>query len=204
MARWKKSSKNKSEIFCSTGETVIGYENYLRTNHWRLRRQRIANHHNHLCQGCGIRVDKGFHIHHLTYRNIGNELDSDLAFLCEKCHNDLHAKRIKIDFKKQAEARQAQVAETSDEIKQRTKEYYERMAKYDKPEKQTQESDAKQQGRLIASKRNQIKQKIQKANLDQLIKIEKFIAELLNQSKNQPYINSKPSSSGVKATRTQK
>ena len=200
MARRKKSSKNKGEIFCSTGETVVGYENYLRTNHWRLRRQRIANYHNHLCQGCGIRVEKGFHIHHLTYRNIGNELDSDLAFLCEKCHNDLHAKRIKIDFKKQADAKQTEVATTSDEIKQRTKEYYERMAKYDKPEKQPTVSTAKQQGQLIVAKRNQIKQKLLKANLDQLLEVERFIENLLHQ----PSINSKAASSPSKPIRTAK
>lgn len=80
-------------ITCSTGEVVKGYNNYLRTKHWQLLRIRIAELHNYTCLRCDGIFKQGFHIHHITYKRLGNELDRDLGFYCSSCHKILHGKR---------------------------------------------------------------------------------------------------------------
>jgi hypothetical protein len=54
----------------------------------------IAYKRNNRCQICYNLIEKGYHIHHLTYENIGNEKDEDLLFLCEKCHDEIHNGKI--------------------------------------------------------------------------------------------------------------
>lgn len=66
------------------------YEQYLKSPQWQEKRQHIAQLRNHTCQKCKKVVKVGFHIHHKTYKHLGNELDNELMFLCENCHNKLH------------------------------------------------------------------------------------------------------------------
>jgi len=40
------------------------------------------------CQLCGFRYQ--LDVHHLSYKNLGNEKDEDLLVVCRRCHNDLH------------------------------------------------------------------------------------------------------------------
>lgn len=93
--------KTKTIICRDTEEVVTGvtkkdcYEKYLNTKHWRNLRLNIAYKHNNRCQMCSKLVKRGYHIHHLTYENIGNEKASDLMFLCESCHNKIHNGKIK-------------------------------------------------------------------------------------------------------------
>lgn len=66
------------------------YEDYLKTKEWQEKRKHIAELHKYACQMCGKVVLKGFHIHHKTYAHFKHELDSELMFLCEDCHTNIH------------------------------------------------------------------------------------------------------------------
>lgn len=84
--------KNK-QITCSTGEVVKGYNNYLKTNHWKALRIEVAEEHNYTCLRCYSVFRTGFHIHHNTYKRLGKEKLTDLGFYCQKCHAVIHNDR---------------------------------------------------------------------------------------------------------------
>lgn len=66
------------------------YEKHLKTDKWENTRQLKAKEQNFICERCGVEVLKGFHIHHKTYKHLGNERLDELMFLCEDCHKSLH------------------------------------------------------------------------------------------------------------------
>lgn len=68
----------------------INYEEYLKSPRWRTKRLLKAKQAHYTCEVCGKVIKKGFHIHHLTYKHLGNEPLEDLAFLCEDCHTNIH------------------------------------------------------------------------------------------------------------------
>jgi 5-methylcytosine-specific restriction endonuclease McrA len=92
----------------STGEIVASYEEFLKSDHWvnkknqyfksifsksqikrnnfKFKRLNIGN-----CQVCN-KKDYALQIHHLTYKNFGNENLEDLRHLCKKCHKLQHEK----------------------------------------------------------------------------------------------------------------
>lgn len=79
----------QKKIHCAdTGEDCIGYNEYLKSNHWaRLRSEYIPK--DMKCSMCHKRVSS-LQLHHLTYVNIGNEQADDLLPLCEQCHKLIH------------------------------------------------------------------------------------------------------------------
>jgi hypothetical protein len=86
-------------IICNDTKEIFNtkkkeYDKYLNSNHWKKLRLRIAQERNYRCEVCDKMIRKRYHIHHLTYDNIGNEKDEDLMFLCEKCHNEIHKGKI--------------------------------------------------------------------------------------------------------------
>lgn len=64
------------------------YRNYLNSNKWLKKRDRILKLHNRRCQSCSS--DKNLIIHHGTYDRIFHEYDSDLFVLCNRCHTEYH------------------------------------------------------------------------------------------------------------------
>jgi 5-methylcytosine-specific restriction endonuclease McrA len=88
------------------------YATYIQSDAWKAQRQRALQRtaqRDRLrwphCEGClrrgsgfknpaedRFRVEgsNGLHIHHLHYRNLGNEQPEDLVVLCTKCHNLVH------------------------------------------------------------------------------------------------------------------
>lgn len=62
---------------------------YLKSDEWKTRRAKklaLANARCALCKGVSFQND----IHHLTYRNIGDEKMSELKVLCRICHQAAH------------------------------------------------------------------------------------------------------------------
>jgi 5-methylcytosine-specific restriction endonuclease McrA len=61
------------------------YEEYIKSPEWtaksRKLRQEITR-----CQLCN-RNSLQLHVHHNTYKRLGNEAQRDLIVLCEECHN---------------------------------------------------------------------------------------------------------------------
>ncbi len=60
------------------------YLAYIHSEAWRTRRQRALQRAGFRCQVCGERTR--LQVHHVTYANLGNELDNDLTVLCWWCH----------------------------------------------------------------------------------------------------------------------
>ena len=74
-----------------TGESCVGYDNYLNTEHWQLIRSRMITD-TSVCSICG-KPRRPLQIHHLTYDRVGNELDSDLRLVCAGCHKWIHSSK---------------------------------------------------------------------------------------------------------------
>lgn len=70
--------------------TQAEYTEYLQSSQWQTKRKQKAEEQNYTCQICHKRIDKGFHIHHKTYRRFKKERLTDLMFLCEDCHEQVH------------------------------------------------------------------------------------------------------------------
>jgi hypothetical protein len=73
----------------------IPYSEYGQTRWWRFRRESYADG-RHKCLCCGVFRQHGplelpkFHVHHLTYAELGQEPDEHLAYVCSPCHNLIH------------------------------------------------------------------------------------------------------------------
>lgn len=74
------------------------YPEYLKSDHWRRIRGAMLIAHSARCQG---KKCEGFdsywmgsedylHVHHVSYRNRGNERFEDLRLICKDCHKDAH------------------------------------------------------------------------------------------------------------------
>jgi 5-methylcytosine-specific restriction endonuclease McrA len=64
------------------------YHEYLRSEAWRRKRERVLARDDRVCTRCGS--EHNLHVHHLSYRFIGRERLSDLVTLCEVCHRREH------------------------------------------------------------------------------------------------------------------
>lgn len=61
------------------------YQKYLKSEHWSKKKKELFFENRYRCLGCGSRMK--LEVHHLTYKNIGNESLQDLVYLCRYCHN---------------------------------------------------------------------------------------------------------------------
>lgn len=68
------------------------YRSYLETPHWKSVRRRTLARNGGVCNVCGSSED--LNIHHLTYKRIGREKDSDLQVLCRGFHCNEHEGEI--------------------------------------------------------------------------------------------------------------
>lgn len=65
------------------------YNEYLNSDVWKARKNKILDRAGGLCEGCLSR--KAEHVHHLTYRNIYHEFAFQLVALCAHCHARYHS-----------------------------------------------------------------------------------------------------------------
>ena len=64
------------------------YQEYLSSYEWRIIRKKVLDIDNHKCVPCSKKSN--LHIHHITYKNVGNEDTNDLLTLCSSCHKFIH------------------------------------------------------------------------------------------------------------------
>ena len=79
-----------SAPYCSSickSVALEAYGEYLRSPQWQARRQLRLQLDKSTCQDCGLPATD---VHHLTYRNVGNESPADLVSLCHDCHLRRH------------------------------------------------------------------------------------------------------------------
>ncbi len=65
------------------------YHQYLLSEEWDQKRQATLDRDDWKCTRCGAKYPGAFlEVHHLTYARIYKEHLSDLATLCEDCHDE--------------------------------------------------------------------------------------------------------------------
>jgi 5-methylcytosine-specific restriction endonuclease McrA len=71
------------------------YDAYMRSEQWqqkRAERLKIAGYCCEMCNRPEANTKNGLQIHHITYKNLGNEdVFTDLIALCPSCHRKIHA-----------------------------------------------------------------------------------------------------------------
>lgn len=66
----------------------IPYDEYLRTEHWRVTRMEALDRADHRCQLC--HSTERLEVHHASYERLWHERPGDLIALCRKCHATFH------------------------------------------------------------------------------------------------------------------
>lgn len=82
----EKREQRKNEFFRE-------YSEYLNSNKWRLKREKVLERDKYLCQACLTR--KATQVHHISYEFIYNEPLFDLISVCTECHDKIHNLRDK-------------------------------------------------------------------------------------------------------------
>ena len=80
-------STNTSEIKYEKRK-FIDYKEYLNSFHWNKIKTQFRKKYKH-CAICFSK--KALNVHHLTYKNFGNENPEDLILLCNVCHKKTHS-----------------------------------------------------------------------------------------------------------------
>jgi hypothetical protein len=80
--------RHRSSLREELARTMPSYRSYLQSNSWRIKRRRILDLAGNRCEKCG--ANEKLQVHHLTYKRLGAELDTDLVALCPGCHYKAH------------------------------------------------------------------------------------------------------------------
>lgn len=67
------------------------YTQYLLSDAWQLKRLQVFERDGWVCVFCHERAS---HVHHKTYKNLGNEPLNDLETVCRSCHQEIHGKSL--------------------------------------------------------------------------------------------------------------
>lgn len=70
------------------------YAQYLLSQEWRDKRQRVMRRAGGICEGCG--TSKATQVHHLTYDHVFGELLFELVAICDDCHERAHGRNIDV------------------------------------------------------------------------------------------------------------
>ena len=79
--------------FDNSTEWWAWYSDYLKTPQWQRRAERCKQRAGYKCERCGA-AGVTLHAHHLSYKRVGKERESDLLAVCVDCHADIHQKQI--------------------------------------------------------------------------------------------------------------
>lgn len=66
----------------------VQYEEYIQSPEWRERAEKIRAEYDNKCYICGS--SNNLHIHHISYKRLGSEIDRDVVCLCRDCHMKVH------------------------------------------------------------------------------------------------------------------
>lgn len=76
------------KVFKKVKKSKPKYSVYILSKEWRNRCKSFYAKYGKVCAACG--ETRNIHLHHMTYRHLGNELDEELAPLCRQCHHEYH------------------------------------------------------------------------------------------------------------------
>ena len=72
-------------------KTKLQYKDYINSPEWRRKREQYwQSKLSSNCYCCDTPRHKGMHLHHRTYKNLGNERLMDLVPVCQACHSEIH------------------------------------------------------------------------------------------------------------------
>lgn len=83
-------NKIKGKSIYRKGEGKYIYPKYIKSPEWLARRIEFYSKFGRNCAACGTRNNT--QIHHMSYKHLGKELDSELMVLCMSHHQDYHAR----------------------------------------------------------------------------------------------------------------
>lgn len=67
------------------------YKTYINSEAWKKKRlEWFAAGYEKKCYCCSKPYEKGFHLHHRSYKRFGNEYLMDLTLVCQPCHTFIH------------------------------------------------------------------------------------------------------------------
>ena len=71
------------------------YKEYLKSLRWQGLRSKRLKLDEYTCQDCSKELTTtNAHVHHLTYKRLGDERMSDLVTLCRSCHELRHGRKF--------------------------------------------------------------------------------------------------------------
>lgn len=86
---WRKIKRRaKSGRPQGKGKRWTNYREYLRSDKWRRKREKVMERARGRCEVC--RINRATQVHHKTYERVYREPMSDLVAICESCHLDEH------------------------------------------------------------------------------------------------------------------
>lgn len=90
----KRRSERHAEIVAQQRESQslewwASYQEYLKSDTWKSKRERVLERDAHTCQACCSR--KATQVHHLTYQHVFKEPLFELVSVCEVCHKAITA-----------------------------------------------------------------------------------------------------------------
>ena len=74
----------------------MSYNNYLKSNYWKKRREEFKIKTWGRCFICHSR--KKLNVHHKRYNSLGKEKHTDLRLLCEECQHKIHKYKLERMF----------------------------------------------------------------------------------------------------------
>lgn len=94
--QWRSDSKRELEAMVRRGEQEasewrVAYEEHLRSPKWAALRRKVMQRCGGRCEGCADA--QAVHVHHLHYKNLGDELLWELVGVCLDCHQRVHPHR---------------------------------------------------------------------------------------------------------------
>ena len=72
-------------------EIYSRYTEYLNSDIWKLKRTKVLERDNNICQAC--LTNKANEVHHLTYENLYDEPLFQLISVCSRCHEKIESKK---------------------------------------------------------------------------------------------------------------
>lgn len=90
-ARWRAAKRSEyAQTYLDIKPALKAeYRAYLASPQWAQKRAEILGRSSGICEICDQAANQ---VHHLHYRNIGNEQTDDLMALCRECHELIHAR----------------------------------------------------------------------------------------------------------------
>jgi len=96
--KFKDRAPSKPKRVTSNGKKYSRkeYEEYLKSDKWKRKREGALKRAYHKCQVCNF--PNNLHVHHRTYENLYKEAAADLTVLCDRCHTVFHKYSILSDI----------------------------------------------------------------------------------------------------------